>query len=180
MFLNSVPSKRPYFRVHLALDKFAAVIHNPAHRRVTHARGSGVLPPPGDHAPGRVHMADRGPGLEAGAGGGSRVAEEVEDADGPARGADLGHGPVPVGGLFGEEAGMLEVHGLDMKAQFLVADGPLSREPALVPAAAAALAAAIAGVPVVPVGVYPGRVPDGLGVRTDQIIVPPALQLFSF
>ena len=32
---------------------------------------------------------------------------------------------IPVGGLLGEQAGMLEAHGLELERQLTVADGPL-------------------------------------------------------
>ena len=122
-------------------------------------------------------MADLGPGLGAGHGGGPGVAEEVQHADGPAGGADFLHGKVPVAGLLREQTRVLEVHGLDVEGQLSIAHLPVGGQAALVPAAAAGLAAAVAGVPVVPMDVAPGRVPYGLGVRPHQVKLAPALQL---
>ena len=124
-------------------------------------------------------MADLSPGLGAGHGGRPGVAEEVQHIYGPTRRAYLGHGPVPVAGLLREKPGVLEVHGLYIKSQLPVAYLPVLRQLALVPTAASGLAAAVAGVPVVPVGVAPGGVPYGLGVRAHQIETAPALQLFT-
>ena len=117
------------------------------------------------------------PRLEAGDGGGAGVAEEVQDAHVPSGLPDLFHGPVPVRSLLRKKAGVLEVHGLDVEAELPIADLPGRWQTSLVPAAAAGFAAAIAGVPVVPVGVAARRLPDGLGVGADEIIVSPALQL---
>ena len=95
-------------------------------------------------------MAHARPRFRAGDGRGAGVAEEVQDADRPAGGADLTHRPVPVCGLLREKPGVLEVHRLDVEGQLTVAYLPVFGKVPLVPAAAAGLAAAIARIAVVP------------------------------
>ncbi len=97
----------------------------------------------------------------------------------PAGGPDLLLGKVPVHRLLREEAGVLEVHGLDLERQVPVADLPLLRQFGLLPAAAAGVGAQIAAVGMPPPGIQPGRAPDGLGVRADQHLAAPALQFFA-
>ena len=164
---------------YLALDELCAVVNDPAYRRIREPRGRGVLLAPCDHTLCRVHMAHARPRLCAGDGRSARIAEEVQDADRPTGGADLPHRPVPVRGLFGEEPGVLEVHGLDVEGQFAVAYLPVLRKVPFVPAAAARLAAAIARVAVVPMGVAARGVPYRLRVGAHEVIAPPALQLLS-
>ena len=124
-------------------------------------------------------MADAGAGLGAGHSGAAGVGEQVQHTDGTACGADLLHGEVPVGGLLRKEAGVLEVHGLDLKRQVLVADRPALRQLSLVPVAAAGGGAGIPGVGGLPAPVAALCVPDGLGVGAHQYLPVPALQLFA-
>ena len=161
------------------LDELGTVIHDPAYRRVLKPRGGGILLAPGNHALCSVHMADTGPGLEAGDCCGTGIAKEVQDADFSLCLSDFFHGPVPVCGLLGKEAGVLKVHRFDKKGQLTVADAPVLGKIPLIPAAAAGLAAAVTGIAVIPVGISARRIPDGLRVGPHQIIAPPALQLLA-
>ena len=124
-------------------------------------------------------MADACPRLGAGERGRTGIAEEIEDADGTVRAADLLHRPVPVAGLLGEDAGVLEVHGADIEGQLAVVDLPAFGQGGLVPAAAAGLAALIAAVTHVPVRVAARRFPDGLGIGAHKVVFAPALELFA-
>ena len=161
------------------LDELLAVVDNPAYGRFPHAAGGGVLLCPGNHALCRIHVADFGAGLQTGNRGRAGIGKEVQHADGPARGTDLPHGPVPVGCLFRKEARVLKVHRPDAEGQFPVGDLPAFGHGVLLPAAPAALAADITGVAGMPVFIPARRIPDCLRVRTDQIHVAPAFELLA-
>ena len=122
-------------------------------------------------------MADLRPRRGAGRAGGAGVGEEVQHAHLPPGGADALLSEIPVHRLLGKKAGVLEVHGLDLEGQILVPDLPLSREPPLFPATAAGAGAEVPPVRPLPACVTPPGIPDRLGIRTYQELVPPALQL---
>ena len=117
--------------------------------------------------------------LGAGHGGAAGIGEQIQHADGTAGMADLLHGEVPVGGLFGEQPRVLEVHGLDLEGQLLIADGPALRQFLLIPVAAAGRRAAVAGVGRAPTAVAALTLPDGLRIGTHQYLLTPALQLLA-
>ena len=123
-------------------------------------------------------MADLRPRRSAGRAGGPGIGEEVQHVHLPPGGADALLSEIPVHRLLGKKAGVLEVHGLDLEGQILVPDLPLSREPPLFPAAAAGAGAEVTPVGTLPAAMGPGRIPDSLGVRAHQELVPPAFQLF--
>ena len=120
-------------------------------------------------------MADGSPRGSGGQGGAAGIGKQVEHADGPAGGADLFPDEVPVGGLLGEDAGVLEAHGLDVEGQLLIMDGPVLGQLANLPVTAAGLAAVIDGVGLLPQGAAL-RLPDGLRVGPHQDLLSPALQ----
>ena len=92
-------------------------------------------------------MGDFRPRLGAGDARPARVGEEVEHPHLPARAADEGSHPVPIGGLFGEQPRVLEAHRLDLEGQVAVADRPFGGDGTpVLPGAAPALAAAVDGV----------------------------------
>ena len=124
-------------------------------------------------------MADLRPRGEAGGGGGPGVGEEVQHLDGPPRSPDHALGPVPVRGLLREDAGVLEAHGLHPEAELPVPDDPARRQAVFLPRPAAGRAAPVGGVRPVPPGIGAGGVPDGLGVRAQEELVAPALQLLA-
>ena len=66
----------------LTFHEFGAVIHDPADRSVLQSRAPGILPGPGHHAPGGVHMAHRGPRGRAGHGGSAGIGKKIEHGDG--------------------------------------------------------------------------------------------------
>ena len=121
-------------------------------------------------------MAHAGPGSGAGHRGSAGVGEQVEHVHRPAGLPDLLLGPVPVGGLLRKQAGVLEVHGLDIKGEAAVGDGPPLRHRLVLPLSPAAGGAGIPARVALPAPVGPGGVPNGLGIRPDQKLVPPALQ----
>ena len=124
-------------------------------------------------------MADRGARVQRGDGGGACVGEEVQNAYPAPRALYLPHDVVPVRGLLGEDAGVLEVHGLDVEGELAVSYLPVCRQAPLVPGPAAGVAAGIAPVAVLPARVAARRIPDGLRVGAHEGIAAPALQLFA-
>ena len=74
---------------------------------------------------------------------------------------------------------MLKAEGLQIEREPFVSDGPLLGQIEKLPLAAALAAAVVVSVHPLPALVGPGRVPDHLGVRPDQQIIPPALQFFT-
>lgn len=85
----------------------------------------------------------------------------------------------PVGGLFGEQAGVFEVHGAHLEGQLLVIYLPPLGQLALLPVATARFAADIPAIRMLPAWKGAGGIPDGLGIWTHQELVAPALQLLS-
>ena len=141
--------------------------------------GTGVFPGPGHHTTGGVHMADAGPGGGAGHGGPAGVSEQVQHRDRPSGPADLLLGEVPVGRLLGKQSGVLEVHGLDVEGEAAIGHCPALRHGFVLPLPAAGGGAGVAACVLLPAAVGAGSVPDGLGIRPDQQLVAPALQLLS-
>lgn len=127
---------------------------------------------PGDHALRGVHVADARARGETGDARPAGVGKEIQNADRTVRLADLFLHPVPVCRLFGEETGVLEVHGLHMERERAVADVPARRETALVPRAAAGVAAAVAPLRTFPDGGGARRFPDDLRVGRTRMCCP--------
>ena len=71
---------------------------------------------------------------------------------------------------------MLEVHGLHLKGQVFVPDFPALRQGLFLPVAAAGGGAQIPSPRLPPGGMFPGRLPNGLGVRANQHLAVPSLQ----
>ncbi|MCG4587583.1 hypothetical protein L0P56_19145, partial [Anaerosalibacter bizertensis] len=94
--------------------------------------------------------------------------------------ADLFTEPVPVHSLLREKSCMLEAERLQIKSKVLVMKLPLMRKIKELPLTAATAASVIMSVHMLPATVFAGSIPDYLRVRTNQKIIPPALQLFSF
>ena len=93
------------------------------------------------------------------------VCEQVEHADGTAGMADHLIDEIPVGGLLGEQSGVLEAHRLELERQIAVVDGPLLGQFADLPLAAARIRAMVDGVRLVPNPALLVARPDGLRVR---------------
>ena len=161
-----------------ALDELFAVVHNPANRTVGKAGRGRVLTRPLGHALGCVDVADRRARSGCRKGGTAGVGEEVQNIDRTACAADLFHNKIPVDRLLGEQAGVLERHGLELEGQLLIRDRPLLGQAANLPLTAARRRAMIDRVCAVPEPVFLGARPDGLGVGTLQEFVTPALELF--
>ena len=85
---------------------------------------------------------------------------------------------IPVGRLFGKDAGVFETHGLDLKSQIFIVNVPAFRQMENLPPAAALIRAVIDGIGLFPQGMA-APVPDGLGVRPDEDMLPPSFQSFS-
>ena len=81
--------------------------------------------------------------------------------------------------LLGEQAGVLEAHRLELKRQVAVMNGPLLRQLANFPFAAARVRAVINCIRAVPdLAVLVSR-PDGLRVRTLKNLISPSFDFFS-
>ena len=124
-------------------------------------------------------MADGSAGLGTGHRSAAGIGEQVQHPNGTVSLADLVHDKIPVHRLLREQARMLEVHGLDLEGQILIMHLPAFRQRLFLPVSAAGLTAEIPGVGPFPLRQTPGRFPDGLWVRTHQILLVPALQLFT-
>ena len=124
-------------------------------------------------------MANARPGLERRYSGRARVGKEVQNAYVPAGRAYLAHDVVPVGSLLGENARVLEVHGLYVEFELSVAYLPACGQGVLVPNPAAGVAALVAPVTGVPTPVAPRSFPDSLRVRPHKGILPPTLELLA-
>ena len=97
------------------------------------------------------------------------IGEQVQHPDRTAGSGHLLPDKVPVGSLLREDAGMLEVHGLDVKGQVvLIFDLPALRQIVIRPAAAAGIAADITGIIPLPLTGGMGCIPNYLGIRTHQ------------
>ena len=123
-------------------------------------------------------MTDRRAGGGGSQSGTAGIGKQIEHIDGPSGVFDLLPDEVPVGGLLGEDAGVLKAHGLDIEHQLLIVDGPLFGQLAHLPVTAAGLAAVIGGVGLFPHGAA-GRLPDGLRVGAHQDLFSPALQTLT-
>jgi hypothetical protein len=166
----------------LAAHEFHAVVGDVADGRLGQAGEHGVLLAPLHHALGGVHVAHARAGVGGGDGCCAGIAEQVEHAHlaaGGARVPDLPGKPVPVHGLFGEEAGVLEARGVDLEGEVAVPHGPVLGELlAVFPLAAAGLAAVVEAVPVGP-GLAAGLGPDDLGVGAHEVVAAPLLLLHA-
>ena len=112
--------------------------------------------------------------------GPSGVGKKIEHFYGASGALDLFREPVPVGGLLREKTGVLEAEGLQIKGKRAVMNLPLFGKTEKLPFTAAFFAAVVVAVPVFPSSVFPRRIPDDLGIRTDQNIISPAFQFFPF
>ena len=122
-------------------------------------------------------MADLGACGRRSHGGAAGIGKEVEDVGlfAAASEALLDHlgDEIPVGALLGEDAGVLEAHGLDVEGDGVsIADLPLFGQVEYFPAAAAGVAAVVDGIDFIPLL---GGFPDGLGIGTDKQLLAPAL-----
>ena len=162
------------------LDKLGAVIYNPADRSPGEAGRGCVFLSPGHHALRCIHVAHRSTGFCTGNCCTSGIGKQIKNADRPTGRTNLICSPVPVGSLFGEDPGMLEVHRLDIENKVPVTDLPGFRKFDFTPAPAARLTAVIAGVAGIPAFVCARRRPDCLGIRTDEEKITPAFELFPF
>ena len=164
---------------YLPLHELGAVVHQPPYGRVLQPGGDSVLPCPGDHALGGVHVGHGGPGRSGSQCGAPCIGEEVQHLDRASGLPYLFGKPVPVGCLLREEACVHKAEGLQVKGQAFVTDGPLGGEVKELPLPASLFAAVVVGVAFSPALQCLWSVPDDLRVRADQEIVAPALQLFS-
>ena len=171
-----------------SLHKFPAVIHQPADLRVLQPGGYRILLRPGDHSLRRVHMGNRSSGCRGSQGRSARIGKEVQHPDLPpafrCRTGNLAGKPVPVGRLLREQSGMLERKRLELESQadprhlIPVTDRPLLRQVEKFPFPAAPGRSVIVSVGMFPSPVPLRRIPDHLGIRPDQQITSPSLQLF--
>ena len=127
----------------------------------------------------RVHVAHGGSRRRAGHRGRAGVGKEVEHPDGPPGGTDALHGEIPVGRLLRKDAGVLEVHRLDVEGQPLVTQCPALGQFLLDPLAPSGGGALVPGVVPPPSGMPPLRTPDGLRIGPHQQILAPALQTLA-
>ena len=130
------------------------------------------------------HSSSRSCGGYSGTAG---VSEEVQYLHGSACLMDQTGEPVPVHRLLREQTGMLEAEGLQMEGQrirltggFLlkrqgVMDRPLVRQPEELPFSAALRTSVVMTVFLLPALMIVGRLPDDLGIRTDENIISPTL-----
>ena len=163
----------------LPLDELEGVVHDVAGRPIRKPRQGRVFLSPLHHALGRVHMANLGPGLEAGHGGPAGVGKEVEHLNGPSGLPNQSGHPVPIGSLLRKQPRMLKARGPNQKAQRAIGDGPGFRNLLKhFPLTAAALAAVVMGVGLFP-RLGPFRRPNHLRVRPAQEHLAPALQLLA-
>ena len=123
-------------------------------------------------------MADRRTRRKAGQRRPAGVGKQIEHPDGAAGGADKRIIPIPVGGLFGKDAGMLEAGRRHAQPEAAgIADDPLLRQLfAVFPPAAAAGRAMIDGMGVLPQRVRHRGLPDDLRVGAHEDIPPPPLK----
>ena len=115
------------------------------------------------------------------------VSEEVQNLHGAACLMDQTGEPVPVHRLFREQTGMFETEGLQMEGQrirltagFLlkrqcVMDRPFIRQMEELPFSAALGTSVVMTVLLLPALMIVGRLPDDLGIRTDENIISPTL-----
>ena len=115
------------------------------------------------------------------------VSEEVQYLHGAACLMDQTGEPVPVHSLLREQTGMLEAEGLQMEGQrisltggFLlkrqgVMDRPFIRQMEELPFSAALGTSVVMTVFLLPALMIVGRLPDDLGIRTDENVISPTL-----
>ena len=130
------------------------------------------------------HSSSRSCGGYSGTAG---VSEEVQHLHGSACIMDQTGEPVPVHRLLREQTGMFETEGLQMEGQrirltggFLlkrqgVMDRPLVRQMEELPFSAALGTSVVMTVFLLPALMLVGRLPDDLGIRTDENIISPTL-----
>ena len=109
--------------------------------------------------------------------GAARIGKQIQYPHGASGRGHLFPDKIPVGSLLREYAGMLEIHGLDVKGQIiLILDLPPLRQRMVRPVSAAGIGADIAGVIALPLRSGMGGVPNHLGIGTHQNIFSPPLQ----
>src|SRR5699024_696951 len=163
----------------LPLYELGTVVHQPSYGRVLQTGGDSILLRPGDHTLGGVHVGHRSSCRSCSQSGAASVGKKVQYLDRPPCLSDLFRKPIPVGSLLREKSGVLEAEGLQIKCQIPVVDGPLGGEVQEFPLSAALLAAVIVGIAFPPALQCLWGIPDDLGVRPDQEIIPPAFQFFA-
>ena len=105
------------------------------------------------------------------------IGKQVQHPYGAARRGHPFPNKVPVGRLLREYAGVLEVHGLDIKGQIVpVLDLPALRQMMVRPVSAPCRGTDIAGILLFPHRIAMRGAPDNLGVRANQDVFSPALQ----
>ena len=124
-------------------------------------------------------MADRRACICRGERRAARVSEQVEHIDRAVCAADHAVDEIPVGGLLGEQAGVLKAHGFELEGQVAIVDGPLRGQLVDFPLAAARPGAVVDRVRLVPRAAGSCARPDGLRVRAHQHLFAPALHLFA-
>ena len=123
------------------------------------------------------HLRAAGGCRQCGAAG---IGEQVQYPHRPSGCGNLLTDEIPVRRLLREHAGMLEIHGLDVKGQIIpVFDLPALRQFVIRPVAAASVGTNVPGIKLPPFGSSPGGVPDHLGVWANQDITAPAFQTLS-
>ena len=124
-------------------------------------------------------MADAGSRRRTGHGGPTGIGKQIEYLNRPPGTANFLHDKIPVDRLFGKQARMLKIHGLNIERQLSVLHRPLLRKLAPLPMPAAGIGPEITGIRVLPGTAAPGRFPYGLGVRAHQDLPSPALQFLA-
>ena len=132
-------------------------------------------------------MGHARPGRGTGEGGAAGIPEQVKHPDRPAGSPDEDGHPLPVDGLFREQAGMLEAHGFETEPQprktqlrSVVSDLPhVGQRAQPFPMAAARPRAVITGMSFLPERVGPGGIPQDLRVGADEEDLPPPLQTLT-
>ena len=123
------------------------------------------------------HLRAAGRGRQCRAAG---IGKQVQHPHRPTGAGHLFPDEIPVGRLLRENAGMLEIHGFDVKGQVvLIANLPPLGQGIFRPVAAAGIGADIAGIVLLPLGSPAGGIPDYLGIRTHQDMTAPAFQPFA-
>src|SRR5699024_1883985 len=122
-------------------------------------------------------MSDAGACRCRGKSGSARVGEKVQHFYRTACAAYFFTEPVPVYRLFRKQSGVFEAEWFQPEGKFLIMYFPLLGKIKKFPFTAAFFAPVIMSVAVFPPAFSFRRVPDDLGIRTDQDIFSPALQL---
>ena len=159
----------------LALNKFHAVVHKIADRRICKSGCRRIFFCPGNHPLRGIHMCNGRPRFCTGHRSSSRIGEQIQYFDRASGAADQSRCPVPIDCLLRKKSCMFKTKWFQMEGQIPVMDIPLLRQIKELPFSASLIASMIVRIFLLPLWGIMRCVPDHLRVRANQDIISPSL-----